>query len=412
MKLVSSLALLLALGAMTVPVFAEDKPDPKAAALRELMAKFENRLVTVTWVTKTNAMGQELETPGAATGIVVGEKGLVAVSAQPFNNPMGGLAGMFGGGRGGRGGAQSSGPEGFRVSAGKANVEALNVVEDSECNLRFFAGRFEEGKAPAPIGWPEKAAVPALGEEVVIIGVHDATLNHARFFKTARINSVIEEGKYYGLDGSIQDCLGGLVVTYGGSVLGVIAQKPSADASPAGGIGGILGGMGDPAKMLGNRVLMTPAKFSGAIKKAQDKLADPNFGKATEKPAEKPPAERPPAERPTPPTPEETPPEPEVKKHNWRGLTRVLSVDDKSLKGNYGEHKGGIMISARPESGSMCEKAGLRNGDLIIKVGDTAIAADCTPDKFWEIIEKIDGSVKLTVVRFGGKQYELQVDTK
>lgn len=411
MKLVSSLALLLALGALTVPVAADEKPDPKAEALRGLMAKFESKLVTVTWVTKTSAMGNEIETPGAATGIIVGDKGLVAVSAQPFNNPMGGLAGMFGG-RGGRGGgAQSTGPEGFRVTAGKASVEALNVVEDSDSNLRFFAGKFEEGKAPAALAWPEKAAVPALGEEVVIIGVYDATLNHARFFKTARINSVIEDGKYYGLDGSIQDCLGGIVVTYGGSVLGVIAQKPSTEASPAGGIGGILGGMGDPAKMLGNRVLMTPAKFAPAIKKAQEKMADPNFGKPVEKPAEKP-AEKP-TEKPAEPKPAEEPlPEPEIKKHNWRGLTRVLGVDEKALKGNYGEYKGGIMVSTRPDENSMCAKAGLKNGDLIVKVGDTAIGADITVDKFWEIVEKIDGSVKFTVVRFGGKQYELQVDTK
>jgi hypothetical protein len=146
MKLVASLALLLALGALTVPAAAEEKPDPKAEALRGLMAKFEGKLVTLTWFTKTSAMGQEIESPGAATGIMVGDKGLIAVSAQPFNNPMGGLAGMFGG-RGGRGGGtQSSGPEGFKVAQGKTTVEALNVNEDSECNLRFFAGKFEEGK--------------------------------------------------------------------------------------------------------------------------------------------------------------------------------------------------------------------------------------------------------------------------
>lgn len=407
MKLVSSLALLLALAALSVPAAAEEKPDAKAESLRALMAKFEGKIVTLSWFTKTSAMGQEIESPGAATGIMVGDKGLIAVSAQPFNNPMGGLAGMFGG-RGGRGGGtQSSGPEGFKVAQGKTTVEALNVIEDSECNLRFFAGKFEEGKSPAALAWPEKVAVPAIGEEVVILGAYDATLNHARFFKTARINSVIEDGKYYGLDGSIQDCLGGIVVTYSGNVLGVIAQKPSTDASPAGGIGGILGGMGDPAKMLGNRVLMTPAKFAPAIKKAQEKMADPNFGKPVEKPAEKPPTEKP-AE----PKPEETPAEPEVKKHNWRGLTRVIGVDEKALKGNYGEFKGGIMVSTRPDENSMCAKAGLKNGDLIVKVGESAIGADTTVDKFWETVEKIEGSTKITVVRFGGKQYELQIDTK
>jgi hypothetical protein len=247
--------------------------------------------------------------------------------------------------------------------------------------------------------------VPALGEEVVVLGCYDATLNHARFFKTARINSVIEDGKYYGLDGSMQDCLGGLVVTYKGDVLGVIAQKPAEDTgSGGGGIGGILGGMSDPSKMLGNRVLITPAVFAAVIKKAQEKMADPNFGK----PVEKPPVEKP-AEPKTEDPPVETPPE---KKHNWRGLTRVIGVDEKILKGKYGEAKGGIMVSSKPETDSMCAKAGLANGDLILKVGDTAIAADLTPDKFWEMIEKLDGSVKMSVARFGGKTYDLTIDTK
>ncbi len=417
MKLVSSLALLLALAALSVPVAADEKPESKAAALRELMAKFESKIVTVSWVTKTSAMGQEMETASSATGIVVADKGLVAVSAQPFNNPMGGLAGMFGG-RGGRGGgggssATPTGPENFRVAMGAKSVEALNVLEDKDTNLRFFAGKFEEGKTPSAIAWPEKVSVPAIGEEVVILGCYDATLNHARFFKTARINSVIEENKFYGLDGSVQDCLGALVVTYSGNVLGVIAQKPSGDASAAGGIGGMLGGMSDPAKMLGNRVLMTPAVFAATVKKAQEKMADPNFGKPVEKPAEKPPAEKPPTEKPAEPKPEETPIDPpSEKKHNWRGMTRVIAVDEKVLKGNYGEAKCGIMISSKPEKESMCEKAGLKNGDLIVKVGETAIAADMTPDKFWEMIEKIDGSIKITVARFGGKTYELAIDTK
>jgi hypothetical protein len=411
MKLVSSLALLLAVAALSVPVSADEKADPKAAALRDLMAKFESKIVTVTWVTKTSAMGQEMESAGSATGIVVGDKGLVAVSAQPFNNPVGGLAGMFGGrgGRGGQGGSTApTGPENFRVAMGAKSVEALNVLEDKDTNLRFFAGKFEEGKTPAAIAWPEKVSVPALGEEVVILGCYDATLNHARFFKTARINAVIEENKLYGLDGSVQDCLGALVVTYSGNVLGVIAQKNAEDTGAGGGIGGILGGMSDPSKMLGNRVLMTPAVFAATVKKAQEKMADPNFGKPVEKPAEKPPVEKPAEPKPEDP-PVELPPE---KKHNWRGLTRVIAVDEKVLKGNYGEAKCGIMISAKPEKDSMCEKAGLKNGDLIVKVGDTAIAADVTPDKFWEMIEKIDGSTKITIARFGGKSYELSIDTK
>ncbi len=406
MKILSSLMLLILLGASSVaPAIAQEKAaDPKAEALRKLLDKFQDKVVTLTWSTKTSAMGQEIESQSSATGVLLGEKGLLAVSNQPFNAGAG-LAGMFG--RRGGGSGAAPGPENFKVhtQAGEA-LDAIAAGEDKAVNMRFYAAKSAEDKPLAFEAMPEKVQIPAIGEEVVIISAMDATLNFARFFKTARINSVIEEGKYYGLDGSIQDCLGGLVVTYAGSVLGVIGQKTSGQADASGGIGGMLGGMSDPAKMLGNRVLMTPAVFAAAVKTARDAVNAPDFGKLPPKPEAKPTDPKP-----SDPKPEEVPPV-EEKKHNWRGLTRVITVNETVLKGKYGEAKGGIMVSAKPEADSMAAKSGLANGDLILKVGETEIAADCTVEKFWETIEKTEGVVKLTVARFGGKKYELEVHTK
>src|SRR5262245_7946046 len=128
--------ILIALASPLAIVRADEKADPKADALRKLVEKFSPKIVTLTWITKTSMMGQEMETAGSATGVIVGDKGLVTVSNQPFAS--GGLASMFGG-RGGRGGGgSSSGPEDFKVrgSDGK-EIEALAATTDSESNLRF-----------------------------------------------------------------------------------------------------------------------------------------------------------------------------------------------------------------------------------------------------------------------------------
>lgn len=256
--------------------------DEKAEKLRELHEKFSSRVVVITWSSTTSGMGQTVETKGATTGLLVGNGGLVLISNQPLANNVGGMASMFGRG-------ESTGPENFRIhtSDGK-EYKATQALESADVNLRWFGAQLSEG-APAALALPAEVKVPALGEEVVIIGAHDATLNFARFFRTARINCIVEDGKYYGLDGSLADCLGGLVVTLSGEVLGIVGQKQG-DEAPAGGggFGRILGGLNDPSKALGNRVLMTPALFRDAHKKAQETVMKEGFHSGTiAPPAEK-----------------------------------------------------------------------------------------------------------------------------
>src|SRR5690606_36110384 len=64
------------------------------------------------------------------------------------------------------------------------------------------------------------------------------------------------------------DCLGALVVTMQGTPIGVVGQKPGKGDEAAGGIGRMIGGLSDPARMMGNRVLFTPAVFRESMQKA------------------------------------------------------------------------------------------------------------------------------------------------
>jgi hypothetical protein len=261
--------------------------DDKAEKLRDLHAKFSKRVVVLTWTSTTSGMGQSIESHGSTTGLLVGKGGLVVVSNQPLNNRVGGMASMFGRGK-------STGPEDFKLhTADGKEFSATQALQSSDENLRWFGGKLGDG-ASEPLSFPEKAAVPALGEEVVVIGAADETLNYARFFRTARINCVVENGKYYGLDGSLGDCLGGVVVTLDGKVLGMVGQKKGEEAAAGGGgFGRILGGLNDPSKAMGNRVLMTAGVFGDALKEAQKKVLEPDFGKGEETDPEETPGEKP-----------------------------------------------------------------------------------------------------------------------
>ena len=277
-----------------IPVFAVAlicagllQADEKAEKLRALHAKFSDKVVVLTWSSTTSAMGQTVESTGSTTGLLVGKGGLILVSNQPLSNPVGGMASMFGG----RGG-ESTGPGDFKVhTADGKEYSATEALQSSEENLRWYGAKFDKD-GPSAFSFPDKTDVPELGEEVVIIGAADETLNYARFFRTARINCIVEDGKYYGLDGSLGDCLGGIVVTLEGKLLGIVGQKKGKEEpSGGGGFGRILGGLNDPSKALGNRVLMTTGVFGDAWQQAQKKVLEPGFGKdgeTTETPSETP----------------------------------------------------------------------------------------------------------------------------
>src|SRR5687767_4656272 len=83
--------------------------DEKADKLRDLHAKFSDKVVVLTWSSTTSAMGQTIDSQGSTTGLLLGKGGLVLISNQAMANPAGGMANMFG-----RGG-ESTGPENFML---------------------------------------------------------------------------------------------------------------------------------------------------------------------------------------------------------------------------------------------------------------------------------------------------------
>jgi hypothetical protein len=457
--------------------------DPKAAKLRELNERYQDQLTVLTWVTKTSAMGQNSETEGSAAGILLGDSGLFMVSNQVFGGSLSGMAGMFGG----RGSAPTN--ENFKLhSRDGKEYAAVQASEDAVVNLRFFGAR-HGGKG---VAFPEKAEVPALGEEVVILGVHDATLNFARFFRVARINAVVEDGKYYGLDGSVADCLGALVVTWEGKLIGIVGQKPGKAEAGGGGLGRILGGLSDPAKALGNRVLMTPAVFAEAIKTAEAKVKTAGFfdgavlpdqpvtpvpatssfdgavasarwrektkdqwvlvdvrggeipakgsklavvdaaGKTitelsvvehynqdplnASSPVEQLGCSVPDADNKlkiekgakvivVPPSNQGQP----ARSSTFRGIDRFLKMDPAVLKENFGGVAAGYQVAQIPDRDSAARTAGIKNGDVIIKVGETEVTPEMDLEAFTKLLKDAKGEVTLTVVRRGGEKIEIKV---
>ncbi|MCB9893455.1 MAG: hypothetical protein H6839_03290 [Planctomycetes bacterium] len=460
--------------------------DDRGDKLRDLHNKFSDKVVVLTWTSTTSAMGQTIENTGSTTGLLVGKNGLIVVSAQPLSNAVGGMASMFGRG-------ESSGPEGFKLhTADGKEFDATEALKSDDLNLRFYG--VGAGFAAGAAEFGDKAATPELGDEVVVIGAYDETLNYARFFHVARINSVVEAGKYYGLDGSLGDCLGGVVLSMDGKVLGIVGQKKGKESGGGGGIGRMLGGLNDPSKALGNRVLMTSGVFGDSLKTAQEAVLKPDFGGAkTSDPT-------PEVKEPAPATeggfsgtvasvkyrddkkdlyvlidvPEgvEAPaadaklaiygadgkqvtelvitrryrvnpmdessrieqvggfiPDPEKKlsiekgmkvavpqpvagdssSNGWRGIERFTKMGPDVIKDNFGGLKAGYSVSQIPEKGSACREAGVKNGDLIYKVGDTEITAETSLQDFLKLLADAKGDVKLSIARKDGEKVEITV---
>jgi hypothetical protein len=473
---------------LSAPLSAENDSNEKSRAevLRALHAEFSPRVVVLSWRSETAAMGQNISSSSATTGVLIGDDGLVVVSNQVFDSPAAGIGGMFGGG----GGTP-------RITDMKVNgiadegLDALKAHEDSDLNLRWFGAHgADKGKG---VDFPADVSVPEIGEEVVVIGAHDATLNFARFFKVARINAVVEEGKYYGLDGAIQDCLGALVVTMDGRVLGIIGEKRGEQQQGGGGgIGRIMGGLSDPSRALGNRVLMTPAVFGESLKQAHGKVTAEGFfeGKAPTETAPPPPSEteavfegtvasatwreetedvwvlidvgsgdvptidskvevlnaagntfaevtitrhyRDPLDPSAPidqvggtvadpentlgiqrgwrvvvwPQAESTPPA----AIEFRGIERFMRVGPDIMESRFGGvAKAGYQVSQRPARDSQTREAGIRAGDVIIKVNDTEVTEEMTLEDFLQLLRSKTGEVKLKVVRSGGETTTITV---
>lgn len=420
--------------------------DTKAEQIRKTFQKYQDSVATLTWTNTTSAMRQEVERERSTT-VVMLPGGVGMVSASATKSRASGMASMFGGG----GGSKDSGWK-FNVGEG---ISCESVSEDSDKNLRFF-------NADAKLGgiiFPEKVSVPALAEEVLIISAHNKTLKFAKFFRLARINAIIEDGQIYGLDGSIGDCVGALVVTLDGKVLGIVGEMKADEESGGGGIGGMLGGLDNPGAG-SNRVLLTPSVFAASIVAASQAIkgnADETTAIATGKvdfkstvaSAVKREARKDVFVLVNVPEDQTAPEEgatvsilsKEGKTVGEFKITRryknisgdrieQIGGSVKNATGDISEGmsavtykavvetdlklelstseetaeiygaKAGIKVTEPPAAGSSEEKAGLKKGDLIVKFGETSVTADTKLEDFkkWYAETK---SAKVTVARAG-----------
>ncbi|MEE9311555.1 MAG: hypothetical protein V3V10_04000 [Planctomycetota bacterium] len=341
------------LSLMAVFALSVSAQDTKAEQIRKTFQKYQDSVATLTWTNTTSALRQEVERERSTT-VVMLPGGVGMVSASATKSRASGIASMLGGG-----GAKDSG---WKLNIGEG-IACESVSEDSDTNLRFF-------NAPsklAGVSFPEKVSVPALAEEVLIISAHNKTLKFAKFFRLARINAIIEDGQIYGLDGSIGDCLGALVVTLDGKVLGIVGEMKADEESGGGGIGGMLGGLDNPGAG-SNRVLLTPSVFAASIA-AANKAIENKSDATSDKPAA------------------------------TNAPLKLELASGENTADVYGA-KAGIKVTESPAAGSPEDKAGLKKGDLIVKYGDTSVTADTKLEDFkkWYAETK---SAKVTVARAG-----------
>ena len=71
--------------------------------------------------------------------------------------------------------------------------------------------------------------------------------------------------------------------------------------------------------------------------------------------------------------------------------------------------KCGYSVSQIPDKGSRCREAGVKNGDLIYKVGDTEITDETSLQDFLKLLADAKGDVKLSIARKDGEKVEITV---
>jgi hypothetical protein len=190
---------------------------------------------------------QERETSLDLTGVVVDESGLVMIAAdaltaaQRARNPAR---------PGGEGGAIEVNvkPSNVRVVIPGEEREhpALLVATDSNLNLAFVQIlELGERKLAAVPFDPEARA--EVGEELIGVGRHGQTFDHAPFFGTVRVTGEIEQPRaMYSFDGRFAE-RGIPLFTRSGKAVGVLSSPGGLEpegAVPAGGGGGGRGGRG------------------------------------------------------------------------------------------------------------------------------------------------------------------------
>lgn len=222
---------LVASGALAPRALADDK----AKALEERLEAAKKSLVSVELVARVPVErlpglgeGGKRVVRTDATGVVVTEDGLVALSASR-TDPMGPAFALLG-------------------AHARAEVERVLVVgQDGKAREASWVGRDDERGlayvrvAPAgrsglaPLAFPDGAALPGVGEEIAVVSLAPRVLGRAPRVELARVSLVASKPrKLLGTTPALGQAQGGVVfrVEGGAAAVGILVGLPIVPGAP------------------------------------------------------------------------------------------------------------------------------------------------------------------------------------
>ena len=312
--------ILLCLALAAVMPAADATASP--GGIGEIYETWRDHVVAITYTLRplekpTGGEGRKVE--NAVCGVLVDAAGLIVTTADPFPDPGGDpRATLY--------------PVEFKVHLrGGRPLDAEAVGMDRDLNLAYL-----RLKNPPPglraLRFSERAR-PGVGDEVIVIGLMSREYDYEPAVYKGLVNAVVEKPRrMYSLDVYLQDLsIGGLVVTRGGEPIGIIGvdvleESRTQDRTPSN-LLSIFGSL-TPGRRPGYSMVYPYSVFAG-------QLASP-------------------------------PPIAQQEKRSWLGIV-MQPLNEDLIEYWKLDASGGIIISSVVE-GSPAEKAGLRQGDILVEL--------------------------------------------
>jgi serine protease Do len=340
-----------------VPGQAAEPARP--AAYRQAFQAYRDRVVAVTYVLRprekpTGGEGRRVE--DAECGLIVDDRGLVILPADPFPEPEGDPR-------------TTLAPVEFKVHVrGGRPLEAEAVGLDRELNLAYLRIK-QPPRGLAPLRF--ETARLEVGDRLLVIGLMARRYDYAPLLYAAMVNAVVEKPRrMYSLDLPVQDLsIGGLVITEDGRPVGLVGEDVLEDA-PAG-----------PDRMPGNTLSLFGSLTQGRRVGYPMVFPWELFSAAVASP----------------------PAIAEQEKRSWMGII-MQPLGDELIRYWRLKTDGGIIVSSVVD-GSPAQKAGLRTSDILVALQGQPILTRKEEDlsEFRRRIERlgVGSSVQLTYLREG-----------
>lgn len=335
--------------------------DRLGARMEKIYLELADSVVEVKYVQEWSYMTATRKYEGSACGLLVDAAGLVMFSGSVIEPPDFGR----------RGGMGLEKPKDYKiVFSDDAEFDADYVGMDEDSNTAFV--RIREATAVArrsPVKFAGSA--PAVGEEVLVVGLLPKRYTPNRKFQTARVNVEIRKPLHmFGTTMALTEYLGAPVATLDGKVVGVVGMEPNIEMDESAlvsaalsyaGVGGLFGGFVIPAESFA------------------DLIADP--------------------------------PRDEQVKRGWLGVS-LQALDEHTAEYLHVSGKAGVYIT-RVMKGSPAERAGILGEDVLIELDGRPL--DVTRPEDLPVFSRMmrrkkpGEKVEFTLIR-EGKQRKLSVE--